>query len=249
MNILSSSHTSCDNHLSMVAEHHNDAGNQVRDVINQLQLPVPDLPTLLALVSSLLDCIGLLPPQYMPYNRAPLHSAAFNNQRHLPPLQRALLEHVIPAWEPDLSQDKLMPLVEQCFIPDSFSYARPAAGEVTVHAYRSILSLSFTSYSMDLLARLTKAYPVDRLHTSVFAHLNKDSSSQQTILAWEDVVKSILSVPAKVANSLEGKEDPPKDLEQGTYFANLSVRCEALLWKLSQERTEGASYFVHQAYF
>ena len=249
MNILSSSHTSCDNHLSMVAEHHNDAGNQVRDVINQLQLPVPDLPTLLALVSSLLDCIGLLPPQYMPYNRAPLHSAAFNIQRHLPPLQRALLEHVIPTWEPDLSRDKLMPLVEQWFIPDSFSYARPAAGEVTVHAYRSILSLSFTPYSMDLLARLTKAYPVDRLHTSVFAHLNKDSSSQQTILAWEDVVKSILSVPARVANSLEGKDDPPKDLEQGTYFANLSVRCEALLWKLSQERTEGASYFVHQAYF
>ena len=224
----------------MVAEH--DTGNQVRDVINQLQSPVPDLPTLLALISSLLDCIDLLPPQYMPYNTAPLHTAAFNIPRHVPPLQRALLEHVIPAWEPDLSREKLMPLVEQWFIPDAFSYASPAAGEVTVHAYRSILSLSFTPYSMDLLARLTKAYPVDRLHTSVFSH--KDSSSRQTILAWEDVVKSILSVPARVANSLEGKGEPPKDLEQGPYFANLCVRCEALIWKLSQERMEGGSYFV-----
>ena len=229
--------------LSMVAEHYDNTGNQVRDVINQLQSPVSDLPTLLALISSLLDCIGLLPPHYVPYNTAPLHSAVFNTQRHLPPLQRALLEHVIPAWELDLSREKLMPLVEQWFIPDAFSYASPAAGEVTVHAYRSILSLSFTPYSMDLLARLTKAYPVDRLHTSVFSNLNKDSSSRQTILAWEDVVKSILSVPARVANSLEGKGEPPMDLEQGPYFANLCVRCEALLWKLSQERTEGASYF------
>lgn len=227
----------------MVAEHYDNTGNQVRDVINQLQSPVSDLPTLLALISSLLDCIGLLPPHYVPYNTAPLHSAVFNTQRHLPPLQRALLEHVIPAWELDLSREKLMPLVEQWFIPDAFSYASPAAGEVTVHAYRSILSLSFTPYSMDLLARLTKAYPVDRLHTSVFSNLNKDSSSRQTILAWEDVVKSILSVPARVANSLEGKGEPPMDLEQGPYFANLCVRCEALLWKLSQERTEGASYF------
>ena len=229
----------------MVAEHHDDTGNQVRDVINRLQSPVPDLPTLLTLVSSLLDCIGLLPPHYIPHNTAPLHSAAFNIQRHIPPLQRALLEHVIPTWEPDLSREKLMPLVEQWFIPDSFSYASPAAGEVTVHAYRSILSLSFTPYSMDLLARLTKAYPVDRLHTSVFARRNKDPPSQQTDLAWEDVVKSILSVPARVANSLEGKGDPPKDLEQGPYFANLCVRCEALLWKLSQERTEGASCFAY----
>jgi telomere length regulation protein len=225
----------------MVAEDHDDTRKQVRDVINRLQSPVPNLPTLLALISSLLDCIGLLPPHYVRYNTAPLHSAAFNIPRHLPPLQRALLEHVIPAWEPDLSREKLMPLVEQWFIPDTFSFATPAAGEVTVHAYRSILSLSFTPYSMDLLTRLTKAYPVDRLHTSVFSHLNKDSSSRQTTLAWEDVVKSILSVPARVANSLEGKGEPPKGLEQGPYFADLCVRCEALLCKLSQERTEGAS--------
>jgi telomere length regulation protein len=230
----------------MGEERHDDTRNQVRDVINQLQSPVPDLPTLLALVSSLLDSIGLLPPHYVPYNTAPLHSAAFNIPRHLPPLQRALLEHVIPAWEPDLSREKLMPLVEQWFIPDTFSFASPAAGEITVHAYRSILSLSFTPYSMDLLARLTKAYPVDRLHTSVFSHPNKDSSSRQTILAWEDVVKSILSAPARVANSLEGKGEPPEDLEQGPYFAKLCVRCEALLWKLSQERTEGASYSAYK---
>jgi telomere length regulation protein len=227
----------------MVAEDQDDTGNQVRDVINKLQSPVSDLPILLALISSLLDCIGLLPPHYRSYNTNPLNSVAFNTQRHLPPLQRALLEHVIPTWEPALLRENLTPLVEQWFIPDAFSFASSAAGEVTVHAYKSILSLPFTPYSMNLLARLTKAYPLDRLHMSVFSHPNQDSSSRQTILAWEDVVKSILSVPARVANSLEGKGEPPKDLEQGLYFDNLCVRCEALLWKLSQERTEGVSYF------
>jgi telomere length regulation protein len=132
-----------------------------------------------------------------------------------------------------------MSLVEQWFIPDAFSFASPAAGEVTVHAYISILSLPFTPYSVDLLARLTKAYPLDRLHTAVFSRQNKVSSSRQTILAWEDAVKSALSVPARVANALEGKREIPEELEQGPYFANLSVRCEALLWKLSQDRTEG----------
>ncbi len=227
----------------MAAEHHDNTGNQVRDVINKLQSPIPDLPTLLALISSLLDCIGLLPPHYRQYNTASLHSVSFNAQRHIPPLQRALLEHVIPTWDPELSRENLMPLVEQWFIPDAFSFAGPAAGEVTVYAYKSILSLSFTPYTMDLLARLTKAYPLDRLHTSVFSHPNKDSPPGQAIRAWEDVVKSILSVPARVANFLEGKGEPPKDLEQGPYFANLCVRCEALLWKLSQKRTEGTSYF------
>ena len=225
----------------MVAEPglHDDTGSQVRDAINKLQSPVPDLSTLLALISSLLDCIGLLPPHYNPYNTAPLHPEAFNPSRHIPPIQRALLEHVVPAWQPDLTRDRLMSLVEQWFIPDAFSFASPAAGEVTVHAYSSILSLPFTPYSVDLLARLTKAYPLDRLHTAVFSRQNKDSSSGQTILAWEDVVKSALSVPARVANALEGNREIPEQLEQGPYFANLSVRCEALLWKLSQDRTEG----------
>jgi telomere length regulation protein len=225
----------------MVSEHHDDTGSQVRDVINKLQSPIPDLHTLLVLTSSLLDCIGLLPPQYKQYNTAPLRPESFNALRHIPPVQRALLEHVVPTWEPDLSRGKLMPLVEQWFIPDTFSYASPAAGEVTTHAYGSILSLPFTPYSTNLLACLTKAYPLDRLHTTVFSHSNKDLSHGQTTLAWEDVVIRILSVPARIANALEGKGKLPEELEQGPYFSNLSLRCEALLWKLSQERKEGAS--------
>jgi telomere length regulation protein len=226
----------------MVDQSH-DSSNQMRNVINKLQSHISDLPTLLALLSGPLDCIGLLPPHYRQYNTAPLHSDAFHASRHLPPLQRALLEHVIPNWEPNLSREKLMPLVEQWFIPDAFSYATSAAGEVAVHAYSSILSLPFTPYSMNLLARLTKTYPLDRLHTSVFSPVNNDASSRQTLLTWEDVVKCVLSIPTKVANALGGKGEIPKELELGPYFAHLSLRCEALLWKLSQGHPKGAPYF------
>ncbi|KAI9456255.1 telomere length regulation protein-domain-containing protein [Lactarius psammicola] len=203
--------------------------DQIRDVVNRLKAPIPDLPTLLALVSGPLDSISLLPPHYRQYNTAPL-PVVVNISRHVPPIQRALLEHVIPTWELILSQEKLTSLVEQWFIPDAFSYAKPAAGEVAVHAYASILSLPFTPYSMNLLARLTKAYPLDRLHSRIFSLGDARPPSSQSMFEWEDVVKSILSIPAR------GKGDCPKELEQGPYFSHISLRSEALFWKLSQER-------------
>ncbi|KAH9174221.1 telomere length regulation protein-domain-containing protein [Lactarius sanguifluus] len=209
--------------------------DQIRDVVNRLKAPISDLPTLLALISGPLDSIGVLPPHYRQYNTAPL-PAAVNISRHVPPIQRALLEHVIPTWEIVLSQEKLTSLVEQWFIPDAFSYAKPAAGEVAVHAYAAILSLPLTPYSMNLLARLTKAYPLDRLHSRVFSLGDAHPSSSQSIFEWEDVVKSILSVPARVANALEGKGECPKELEQGPYYSHISLRSEALFWKLSQEQ-------------
>ncbi|KAI0303468.1 telomere length regulation protein-domain-containing protein [Multifurca ochricompacta] len=130
-----------------------------------------------------------------------------------------------------------MPLTQQWYIPDTFSYAIPAAGQVALHAYGSILSLPFTAYSLNLLARLTEAYPLDRLHTSILRS-TKGPFSQQTTLSWEDAVKNVLSIPARVTNALGGTGGPPKELELGPYFAHLSLRCEALLWKLSQEQTK-----------
>ena len=222
--------------------HHDSAGpDQIRDVVNKLKASIPDLPTLLALVSGPLDSIGLLPPHYAQYNTAPL-SVPVKVSRYFPQIQRALLEHVIPTWEAVLSQAQLTSLVEQCFIPDSFSYSKPAAGEVAVHAYASILSLPLTSYSINLLARLTKAYPLDRLHSCAFPHGDAGDahlSSAQSIVGWEDVVKNLLSVPARVANALEGKRGCPKELELDIYSSHLSVRTEVLFWKLSQVQVNG----------
>ncbi|KAI0060825.1 hypothetical protein BV25DRAFT_1806725 [Artomyces pyxidatus] len=219
----------------MTTEPEHSSQSRIREVINGLQT-VSDLPTLLSLISAPLDCLGLLPPPYKHYNTVLLAKEAFNTRRHLPLLQRAVLEHVLPTWEPTLSERGLLVLVEQYFVPDAFSYAIPSAGEVAIYAYSTVLSLALTTYSIGILARLSKSYPIDRIHTSVFSGTSKGSLPGQTTLAWEDAVKSVVSVPAKVANALAGKGDLPEGLEQGAYFQNLCLRTEILVASLASNR-------------
>lgn len=212
-----------------------EPASRMRVVINQLQAPIPDLQSLLSLLAAPLDCLNLLPPQYRSYNTSPLPVEAFRATRHLPSLQRAILEHVLPSWHPTLSEKKLMPLVDQYFVPDSFSYSTPSAGQVVLHAYSTILALPFTPYSLDILARLSKAYPMDRLYSAIFSTI-----SPQTEMAWEDTVKNVLSVPPKVANALAGKSSMPEELEQGVYYSNVCIRSEILIHTLSQKGGKGS---------
>ncbi|KAI0318340.1 telomere length regulation protein-domain-containing protein [Amylostereum chailletii] len=219
----------------MATEFADTTVSQVRNVISRLQSPVPDLSTLLGLLAGPLDALSLLPPIYRKYNTDPLLHASINIPRHLPALQRALLEHVAPTWGSTLVNENLMPLVQQYFVPDAFSYAHPVAGQVSLYAYSVILSLPLRDYSVNLLARLTTAYPIDRLHTAIFG--NKNSTVGQTTIAWEDAVRYVISVPVKVANALAGHA-VPAELEQGAYFRNLCMRCEVLLASLAEEQTE-----------
>ncbi|TFY80842.1 hypothetical protein EWM64_g3170 [Hericium alpestre] len=48
----------------------------------------------------------------------PPRAYALSLPRHLPPIQRTLLEHIVPTWEPTLAEQNLTPLVEQYFVPD-----------------------------------------------------------------------------------------------------------------------------------
>lgn len=230
-----------DSHLCLVAVSSSlelmaaEAASQIREVINRLQTPIADLPTLLALVAAPLECLNLLPPQYRSYNTSPIPADALHATRHLPPLQRAILEHVIPHWHPILSEQKMTPLIDQYFVPDAFSYSNSSAGQVVLHAYSTLLSLPFTPYSLDVLARLSKAYPIDRLHSAIFT-----TKSPQSEMAWEDVVKNVVSVPPKVANGLAGKNTTPPELEQGSYYANVCSRTEVLVHTLATNNRKGS---------
>lgn len=219
---------------------------QVREVINRLQSPVPDLPTLCNLLASPLACLGLLPPQLRRYNTSPLPDDAVNVPRHIPPLQRALLEHVIPTWQASLEEHNAILLVEQYFCPDAFSFASPAAGDVTLLAYSTILSGPLSGYCVHLLSRLSKEYPVDRLYRALFS----DESTSRKLghrqeITWEDCVRDLAAVPAKVANALGGRGDIPPLLEHAAYFDNLSLRCESLILFLSKSSSEGTYVFSH----
>jgi telomere length regulation protein len=203
--------------------------NRVREVINQLQSPVGDLSTLRSLLSAPLECIGLLPPRFRRYNVNPLEAGACNISRHIPPIQRAVLEHVVPTWETLLSEEGETILLEQYFCPDAFSFTSEAAGELTLLAYSSILSLPLTDYSTRLLARLSKEYPIDRLHFALFSQ--KNHSARQAI-SWEDCIRNIMSIPTKVANALGGSGEITAELTHEEYFNNVSVRCEALMYSM-----------------
>lgn len=201
---------------------------QAEEVISQLQTALPDLSTVLGLLCGPLDSIGLLPPQFRPYNTQPLGPGAVNIPRHIPSLQRAIVQHIGPTWESALSEKDAASLLEQYFCPDVFSFASPVAGEVTLLAYSTILSLPLTEYSIRLLVGLSERYPIDRLHSAVFS---REHGAKQT-LGWEDCVRNIVAVPAKVANSLRGKDVPPQ-LEHGFYFRSVCRRCECAISSLS----------------
>ncbi|KAI0035955.1 telomere length regulation protein-domain-containing protein [Vararia minispora EC-137] len=206
-----------------------DASSQIQDLINRLRSPIPDLPTLLSLLTAPLDCLSILPPRFHQYKAITLPPDAFRTSRHVPLIQRALLEHVTPAWKPALDEANMMALVDQYFVPDAFMNATPSAGQVSMHAYSTLLSLPFNDYSLSLLTRLSTSYPVDRLYTSIYG----TGSSVRAGYLWEDAIRNVLSVPAKVANALEGRNIPP-ELEQGQYFRNLSIRTEILLYTQSE---------------
>ncbi|KAL0947125.1 hypothetical protein HGRIS_013257 [Hohenbuehelia grisea] len=210
---------------------------QVRDVLNRLESEIPDCPTLLELLSSPLASIGLLPPKYKRYVKEPIPTGSINIQRHIPRLQETILTKIITIWEENLREQDGLALIEQYFCPDAFSNASPAAGAVTLRAYATILALPLTDYSIGILTRLARAYPIDRLHASV-ALACQHEGQEQRALAWEDCVRSAVAVPAKVANALGAQRKPiPLELEQGPYFNNLSMRCEELMFRFSVATT------------
>ncbi|KAJ7470566.1 telomere length regulation protein-domain-containing protein [Mycena latifolia] len=203
---------------------HDHTALQVEEVISRLQTALSDLSTVLALLCGPLDCIGLLPPQFRRYNIEPLPSGAVNISRHVPAFQREILQHIGPTWESALTEKGAAPLLEQYFCPDAFSFASPVAGDVTLLAYSTILSTPLTEYSIRLLVKLSERYPVDRLHAAVFS----SEHSAKHILEWEDCVRNIAAVPARVANSLQGNKIPPQ-LEHGFYFSAVCKRCECAI--------------------
>ena len=222
----------------MSTEYADTTHAQVRETITRLQSPIPDLGTLLPLLAAPLACIQLLPPRFRNYNTTPITAETFSISRHIPALQRALLEHVLPAWEPVLKLEDTYELIEQYFYPDAISFASPAAGQLALYAYDALLSISMRDYSIRLLAKLCKSYPVDVLHSVLFSDSISTPGGRRSI-SWEDCVRDVISIPAKVANYMAGRSDIPSVLEHGTYFADVSIRTENLIHTSSAKKLQG----------
>ncbi|KAL1947580.1 hypothetical protein VTO73DRAFT_13304 [Trametes versicolor] len=92
-------------------------------------------------------------------------------------------------------------------------------------------------YSIRLLAKLAKAYPIDVLHTILFSG-NSGVLYGRHSMTWEDCVRNVLAVPAKVANYMEERRDLPPALEYGSFFADVSIRTEQLIYVSQAERSQ-----------
>ncbi|KAJ3805483.1 telomere length regulation protein-domain-containing protein [Lentinula aff. lateritia] len=218
------------------------AESEVRNLIHELQHPVSDYSTLSSLIAAPLGCLSLLPPVFRRYNINSLPSDSIRLSVHVPLLQRALLQHVLPNWDLELKKQGDLTLLDQYFCPDLFSFASPAAGEVAVLAYSTLVSLPITDHSLRLLARLSKEYPVDRLHTAIFSQNDSPAKSNQK---WEDCIQNVVAIPAKVGNYCGARKlNVPAALEHGVYFNNLSVRCESLIWASSKEHSASINYLL-----
>jgi len=200
-----------------------------QDVVDKLQAPITDIQILLPLLCFPLGSARILAPQYRKYNTLRGNTSTTDNvSRVFAVLQRILLETVLPTWEVILEEEGYAPLVHQCFCPDAFVNASMAAGNVALCAYSTILALPINQRSIDLLLRLAKEYPIDRLFTAVSTIPDVARRS----VTWDDCLSNLFAVPAKVANALAGR-GVPSQLGVPEYLDNLSLRCEYLIHALS----------------
>lgn len=216
---------------------------QIKSIIDGLRSPIADLQILLSLLCRPLDYVGLLPPQFRRFNLEPLQgSRVLDISKAFPPLQRVLIENVLPTWSTVLVDESYLPLVDQYFCPDAFSFALSVAGDVVLCAYSTLLSSVLTEESIRLLAKLSTQYPIDRLHIAAFA--GNDPSARKSV-RWNDCLRNVFAVPLKAANAV-GTRDLPPELELATYFNNFSSGTEHLIFTLSRSPSQDRTTSVAQ---
>ena len=199
----------------------------VSEAITRLQSPISDLPTLLSILCASLSAMGLLPPSFIKHNTAPFAQNTFIIQKHLSPIQHALLTVVAPAWLPTLSEQHLEPLLLAHFAPDAILSSSPAALYTALGGYSTVLSTPLSAFSLTVLAVLAHTYPIDRLHAAIFSRDSLVPSHKRT-QAWEDAVRDAASVPSRVANHARTGFIPP-ELEPGTYYTTFCKRIVSLV--------------------
>lgn len=216
----------------------------IHDLASKLQTTdaITDILTLLTLLSLPLDFLGLLPPQFRiyidngsAYPVSPLTEHPFPDssiRKYLPQIQRALITKVLPVWAKDLQENDAVLLVEQYFCPGSIHYPLPVAGQIAACAYATLLSFSESEYTVGLLQRLVREYPLDRLFWVAFG--NEVGGELKRNFLWEDCVRDLCMVPVKVANAFASKtREIPSLLENASYLDNLSLRTEELIFSLA----------------
>lgn len=214
------------------------AQDDVKQILDTLQSPISDLETLLISLARPLESIGLLQTQFQRYALQKLPKGAFNIPKHLPVIQRALLQSILPSWENTLHEGDALKIADQFFCPIPSTLQN--AVRVALEAYTTILSTPFDTLSVRYLSQLTRSYPIQTLFDYVF-----DSNPPNTAaIRWEDCVRAAISVPTKVANFCGRGHPVPENLQYGTYITNLCSCTGDIIWKLSSSGPCSQGKFV-----
>ncbi|KAF5358532.1 hypothetical protein D9756_001830 [Leucocoprinus leucothites] len=231
--------------------------DQVKEIITRLQQPIQRLEILLSLLTAPLDNLSLLPPAFRKFNTNPLPSRSVNVRKHIPPIQRALLDHIYPTWDTVLRDHKpdATILLRQYFCPDTFVNVLPISGHLALSSYETLSAGRLSRDGIQLLGNLAHEYPIDRLWTTLFEEKlppdQRESDAAVKNLTWEDCVRDVVSVPAKVANAVGSSgrgNDMPPILETGVYLNNMCKRVEVLVERMSKrpvrEWTDSVNYLL-----
>lgn len=228
--------------LTMSLTHPRQVPATLHEVFSQLQVQITEFQTLLPLLCLPLARVNLLPPQFRRFNSLPSEDVRVDIAKVFPPIQRILLESILPTWETILEEEGCSALTRQYFCPDAFSNASAPAGDVALFAYSTILSLPLHQRCVDLLLRLAKEYPIDRLFRAVCTIRDPARRS----VSWDDCLRNTFAVPTKMANAFRG-QDIPVGLGLPDYYNNLSIRTELLIYFLSTHGLAG-QYFVTELF-
>ena len=201
--------------------------DDMKQILDSLQSPIPDLETLLDSLARPLASIGLLQTRFQKHVSEKLPKGSFSFQKHLPVIQRALLQNILPSWDSTLREEKVLEIAEQFLCPTP-SHSQ-AAIRTALEAYTTILSIPFNTFSIRYLSQLTTSYRIPLLFDYVL-----DSSPQDVAaVRWEDCVRALVSLPTKVANFCGHEHSVPRNLQYDTYVANLCSHTEEIVWRLS----------------
>ncbi|OCF38088.1 hypothetical protein I316_00312 [Kwoniella heveanensis BCC8398] len=182
--------------------------------------------------------------------------------RYLLSIQGLILSDIVPTFYDALDRQAQASLRTLFVPPKSRVEALVASRQVALSTYLTLpaflnapkpatptLPRQSRSFVIEVLDTLVDSYGIDDVYHSVFGGTKgKRGKEGAEELQWEDAVRAVVAIPAKVGNAIgrwnsesggAGREDVPDRLLSKPYFGTLSVRLEGLMYELSQNEYHG----------
>jgi hypothetical protein len=164
--------------------------SSAHDLLRAIESKEEDLTVITKLLNKPLLCLGFGAGQT---EDAP---TAREVSRYIPQIQHAILVHVAVTWHDLLKESGQDGTLQAYFIPPE--HTLPFQGLIAVLAYSSLTALPFNSFASSLLSSLVKTFGIDVCYNILRAAIDLHPSKRT--LLWEDYVRTVLSLPIRMAN-------------------------------------------------